>query len=1097
MRSLRLVVASALLGLLSTSCKHENASGNAGGDAGADAGAGAIDMSGQGCGLVTCASAGANCGPIGDGCGGTIDCGSCTGTQTCGGGGSASVCGGSAGCVPLTACPAGINCGPYPDGCGGLIAGGCGTCTNPGDICGGGGPGKCGPGISAADGGTSCTPNNTCPPGINCGPYGDGCGGLIPGGCGTCTNPGEACGFGSPGKPGVCGGGACVPKTCANYPAGTCGQQADGCGGLTTNCLTCPGSDFCGGGGPSKCGAGASTDMACSGLCLLQMNCGANPVTSVSGTVVAPTDTSVFGAADPINRAVVYVPNGAAGAPYYGVDPFTPNVSCDKCDGALLGNPLVIAQTGVDGKFKLDNVPVMTNLPLVIQVGKWRRMITIPSVTPCADNALKLAQTRLPRKHTEAGTTVTDTDRAGSPAVPVLRSDIPRIGFVTGGADPMECVLRKIGIDDSDFGDPSAPVGPGTGAAGHRIDFYQDQSGTGGAATYSANTPNASALYDVKTCANVADCPSVAGQACTAGKCTQTALGLYDMVVFACVGGEVNKTAAERNAVVAYSNAGGRVLNTHYSYVWTWGQPSADAFTPTATWVGDANSPNPDPLTAFIDTTFPKGQNLADWLQLALTVPAATTLSAAITTGSATLCVAATTNYPPVGVVKIDTELVEYTTVGTGGGCAAARLTGLTRAYNGSTVAAHASGAAVTFVYPYGQMLVNQPRYNMSAVAGGTTSQQWAYRNTVLPPDAPKAAAGTPPNGTTTLTQNLSTGGTTACVASVTAFPNPMPAGTYVLIGTEQLIYGGTSTSAGGCPGGSQRLTNLTRAQNGTTAATHANGDTVTLVYTAGFSPYTPMHMTFNTPVGASSQCGRVLYSDFHVYTGGAGWGGCDSLPMNAQEKLIEFMLFDLTDCVSADKCTPKSCADYGYSCGQWPDGCGGVTANCGPCTSPDTCGGGGVTGMCGHPSCTPLTCATLGYNCGVWGDGCGGMTASCGGCGSPQVCSGGGTLGMCGNGSCSPLDCATQGFQCGLASDGCGNVIDCGECGPGQICGGSGMPNKCASSGCTPKACPAGANCGVVADGCGGTVSCGMCTPPEVCGGSGVANVCGSTTVL
>src|SRR5262249_48331805 len=37
---------------------------------------------------------GKNCGSIADGCGGTLNCGSCTAPQTCGGGGVANVCGG-------------------------------------------------------------------------------------------------------------------------------------------------------------------------------------------------------------------------------------------------------------------------------------------------------------------------------------------------------------------------------------------------------------------------------------------------------------------------------------------------------------------------------------------------------------------------------------------------------------------------------------------------------------------------------------------------------------------------------------------------------------------------------------------------------------------------------------------------------------------------------------------------------------------------------------------------------------------------------------------------------------------------------------------
>ena len=69
-----------------------------------------------GCGLATCASVGATCGLIGDGCGGILNCGSCTSPQSCGAGGALFQCGGSASCVPRTCASVGADCGPVADG---------------------------------------------------------------------------------------------------------------------------------------------------------------------------------------------------------------------------------------------------------------------------------------------------------------------------------------------------------------------------------------------------------------------------------------------------------------------------------------------------------------------------------------------------------------------------------------------------------------------------------------------------------------------------------------------------------------------------------------------------------------------------------------------------------------------------------------------------------------------------------------------------------------------------------------------------------------------------------------------------------------------
>ena len=213
-----------------------------------------------------------------------------------------------------------------------------------------------------------------------------------------------------------------------------------------------------------------------------------------------------------------------------------------------------------------------------------------------------------------------------------------------------------------------------------------------------------------------------------------------------------------------------------------------------------------------------------------------------------------------------------------------------------------------------------------------------------------------------------------------------------------------------------------------------------------------PMHYTFNTPVGAaaSQQCGRVLFDDFHVENVTPAQTNfqtfpaeCPGGPMTAQEKLLEFMIFDLGSCVTPDVpvCTKTTCAAQGVQCGPAGDGCGGLLA-CAPCPTGETCGGGGTPSVCGAPQCTKTSCTAQGIMCGPAGDGCGGSLA-CGTCPTGQTCGGGGTPGQCGS-LCTPKTCAQLGFNCGPAGDGCGGQLDCGNCVSPGICGGGGMSNKC-----------------------------------------------------
>jgi hypothetical protein len=504
--------------------------------------------------LGDCKAQGFNCGPATDGCGNALDCGTCTTSgDSCGGGGTLNVCGHPGTCKSKTCADQNFNCGMVSDGCNNIID--CGTCPS-GQTCGAGGKDDvCGTG-------GSCPPKTCQQQGFNCGMAGDGCGTVID--CGVCTGT-ASCGGGANPKPNVCGSLSCTPKSCTDQGF-NCGMATDGCNGIIS-CGTCSGSQACGA-DPTKPNV-CATSVTCTGLCLKQTPCSGGATTSISGTVYAPNGV------DPLPNTLVYVPNGDP-TQNWGVKPFVDGVSVPHCGCGtdVSGNPLVSAVTDYKGQFIISNMPVGTNIPLVIQNGRWRRQFTIPTVAMCTNTALPSTgaqQLRMPRTKAEG--------------------NIPKIGFVTGAADALECVLRKIGIADSEFNDP------GQGA---RVDFYLGNTANGPGfnggpgAQYSFNTPDESQLWG-----------------------TQSTINGYDMLFFACMGDEYDRDPAAEQTLINYANAGGRAFTTHYGYVWLFDDAP---FSTTATWNVNNNSNfvgvNQDgPETGYIVTTFPKGLLLAQWLQ--------------------------------------------------------------------------------------------------------------------------------------------------------------------------------------------------------------------------------------------------------------------------------------------------------------------------------------------------------------------------------------------------------------------------------------------------------------------------------------------------
>jgi len=214
---------------------------------------------------------------------------------------------------------------------------------------------------------------------------------------------------------------ASVAFSCS--PAGNESKVHDGGGATATG-----GANASGGTGKALDSAGTinlgdvskeQPEGPCRGLECQVPACSGNPKqTTISGKVYDPAGKM------PLYNVVVYVPNGP-------VMPFNEGASCDRC-GASIVNPVTSAITDETGAFKLEGAPAGDAVPLVIQVGKWRRQITVPSVTACTDTPLVNAElTRLPRNRAEG--------------------DIPRIAIAVGAADQMECLPLRLGIDPAEF----------------------------------------------------------------------------------------------------------------------------------------------------------------------------------------------------------------------------------------------------------------------------------------------------------------------------------------------------------------------------------------------------------------------------------------------------------------------------------------------------------------------------------------------------------------------------------------------------------------------------------------------------------------------
>jgi hypothetical protein len=212
-------------------------------------------------------------------------------------------------------------------------------------------------------------------------------------------------------------------------------------------------------------------------------------------------------------------------------------------------------------------VPPGANVPLVMQVGKWRRQVAIPSVPACTRTTVAdVDLTRLPRNQAEG--------------------HLPRIAVVTGHADAFECLLRNLGIADDEFTNDE-----GSG----RVNLF-----LGGAGD--AQSEGATQLVSGELFAD----------AYTTLFASPAKLASYDYLLLDCEGAQLESPKEPYFAnMKGYADGGGRIFVEHLQFPWISKGPSP--WPATASWVG-VGPDLPSPTTVDVNTSFARGAALADWL---------------------------------------------------------------------------------------------------------------------------------------------------------------------------------------------------------------------------------------------------------------------------------------------------------------------------------------------------------------------------------------------------------------------------------------------------------------------------------------------------
>ncbi len=1058
--------------------------------------------------IESCAAAGAECGVVGNGCGGIIDCdaesGGCASGQACGLGGPQK-CGALPSCEPLSAAVACAGkCGFVSNGCGVEVGGGTIDCSAmfpcpSGQTCGGAGvANQCG------DAPTGCTPLTKAAAcaGKQCGVVSDGCDGSYV--CGSCS-AGALC------RSGSCEQASCKPLSRSAACAGKeCGSVGDGCGGIY-DCGSCAGNEVCGlraaftcdAPPPATCKpmtraqacAGKQCGIAydgCGTAAQNQFNCGACP----SG--------QLCGAKAPFQCAAPVVPPCTPNATSCSALGWECGLAVNSCgtvyDCAKEGLSCGGAQScvgGLNGPARCQN-PGGARCPLCAAVpdcsGRSQKTrLTGRVITPGRDDANTGNQVGVPNAYVYI---LQSNDPA---TLPAISSGIPG---GSSGESCERCQNEKLGpvLASTTTTATGNFVLEGNIPVGEEFLLVVKAGKFRRAAHYTLPLNAACATTNLPT--SVANNPTRLPRTMSDGlrvNIPRIAVTTGPIDAMECV---FNKMGiATREFANGAATAGG--ARVHLYRGGSTNNPSGarlDNRTPhdTTLYSDPARMRGYDMIVADCegaswDSSFAQrdsyGANVRDYVnrggRLFASHLSYSWLHENGTRAYATGAGRFATGLGPAATWDTSLYLDESGrgAIAAGRPQASPRIQNFTSWMIREDVVANATA----------RFTITDPRSSVTAL--GTATEEFVYRTNgnqrtqQFSFNTPYAAPATAACGRVAYSgfHVAATGGGLTPFANA-RFPDhcagdltgqekvllymlfdlgacvggdPVPptctkqaCPAYPSCGTRPDGCGGTQSC--GCPSGESCINGQCKAQACVPTTCQAEGAIcATISDGCGHALVCPCPVC--KPLSKQQACAKVKC--------GYASDGCSGA-------------YQCSDC--APDCTPLTKCPADVECGVIGDGCNGKL-DCGRCPAPQVCGAGGKPNRCDVPHCTPLTCAEQHASCGVVGDGCG-SSVECGQCPPGQVCRTVDGEQRCEG--CQPTTCASAGAECGRIGDGCGSSIDCGPCPQGQICGAE-APNRCGQgSDCAPRTCEAaGASCGIIGDGCGAELDCGPCPPGEVCG--------------